>query len=210
MSLTKDLFILSHALQFDPDMIVWPLTLESFPSDKQLITPLLQNNPKTVQALIDRYDLNLDRNDSNFVNFSIWDQTVLGARRSLADLIRLQLFGVMWAATGIDQDIPENYKPPIEDLSEDNTFHDLQPPHLSDQGENSDIRYNFFYPRWAYDDYRILMSEYSRANHWHYLDLWNAIPETEFTNSAVHLSAKGTQQLADLVSSAILEILNQN
>jgi len=45
MSLTKDLVLLNEAMQHQPDLIIWPVTLESFPREKQLVHPLLQNNP---------------------------------------------------------------------------------------------------------------------------------------------------------------------
>jgi hypothetical protein len=236
MSLTKDLLILSYALEYQPDLIVWPVTLESFPYNKQLFPPLLQHNPEPVRALIQEHGLRLDPQAPEFVETAFQDRTLLGTRRALADLIRLQLYGVMWAATGIDQDIPDDFSPPLEDLPADESFYDLEPPHLQEsdlamdvltagismageipvliinepmfvsQGENSAIRYNFFYPRWAYDDYRELMRAYSAAQDWHYRDLWNAIPNPEFTNSAVHLSPEGSELLAQLIADAILEI----
>ena len=234
MSLTKDLLILSYAMRYEPDLIVWPLTLESFPYDKQLFPPLLQNNPEPVRALIKDYDLNLDPESPQFVAQTIWDRTIVGSRRSLADLLRLQFYGVMWASTGIDQDIPASYTPRQEDLPPDQNFHNLLPPHISandlafdilaagvamvgdtsvlfinepmfiSQGENSDIRYNFFYPRWAYDDYRRLMAEASLDNGWNYEDMWDIVDSSEFTNSAVHLSPEGTRQFAHAIGQAIL------
>ncbi|MBN1147910.1 MAG: hypothetical protein JXA78_11700 [Anaerolineales bacterium] len=236
MSLTKDLLVLSYALRYQPDLIVWPLTLESFPYDKQLFPPLLQNNPAPVRALIETYDLNLDTRSPEFVAQTFWDRTIAGARRPLADLLRLQFYGVMWAATSIDQHIPEVYTPPMQDLPADESFHGLQPPSLHkddlafdilaasvamagdtpilfinepmfiSQGENSHIRYNFFYPRWAYDDYRQLIAETSAANGWHYQDMWDVISAAEFSNSAVHLTPRGTSQFASQVIEAILEI----
>ena len=236
MSLTKDLLILSRAMQYDPDLIVWPVTLESFPYDKQLYPPLLQHNPGPVRDLITGYQLHLNPDDPYLIKPSFWDRTIIGERRGLADLVRLQLYGSMWAATGIDQYIPVTYTPRQEDLSADLTFHNLQPPHLNrsdlafdvlkagvkmagntpvliinepmfvSRGKNSDIRYNFFYPRWAYDDYRRLLAEESSANGWHALDLWDSVDTTEFTNSAVHLTPKGTAQFADQVGQAVLQL----
>jgi hypothetical protein len=236
MSLTKDLLILSRAMQYDPDLIVWPVTLESFPYDNQLFPPLLQHNREPVRDLITGYHLNLNPDDPRLIRPSIWDRTIIGERRDLADLVRLQLYGSMWAATGIDQTIPESYTPRQEDLSADVAFHNLQPPHLSpsdlafdalkagvkmagdipiliinepmfvSQGKNSDIRYNFYYPRWAYDDYRRLLAEQSSANGWHTLDLWDSVDNNEFTNSAVHMTPKGTAQFADQVGQAVLQI----
>jgi hypothetical protein len=237
MSLTKDLLILSYALRHEPDLIIWPLTLESFPDDKQLFHPLLQNNPNEVRALIEAYGLQINPLAPEFVDRTFQERTLVGARRSLAGLLRLQLYGVMWAATRIDQDIPETYTPRMEDLPADELFHDLAPPHLDSQdlavdvlaaaermvgdvpllminepmfishGENSDIRYNFFYPRWAYDDYRAWMQSQSAAQDWNYYDMWDAVPSSEFTNSAVHLTPKGNQIFAQKVIEAILETI---
>ena len=238
MSLAKDLLILDWAVRYQPDLIVWMVTLESFPYDKQLFPPLLQHNPTPIQSLITTYQLHLNPNDPGFIHPSLWDRTLVGQRRALADLLRLQLYGVMWAATGIDQDIPEKFTPRMEDLPADQAFHNLQPPTLAEQdlvfdvlnagvqragdlpvwivnepmfvsqGQNSDIRYNFFYPRWAYDQYRALLAAQSQKNGWRYLDLWDTIPSTEFTDSAVHLTPSGTAQLAARVGAAMLEAVD--
>jgi hypothetical protein len=236
MSLAKDLLILKLAMRYQPDLIVWPVTLESFPYDKQLFPPLLQHNPAPMRHLITDHSLRLNPNDPSFVTESFWDRTLVGRRRALADLMRLQLYGVMWAATRIDQDYPETYTPRAEDLPADLSFHDLQPPHLTaddlafdilaaghavagevpvlivnepmffSQGENSDIRYNFFYPRWAYDDYHTLLAEESATRGWRYLDLGDAVPATEFTNSAVHLTPRGSALLAARIGPAMMDV----
>ena len=130
MSLTKDLLILSKAMAYDPDLIVWAITLESFPYDKQLFPPLLQNNASAVRDLIQQNNIHLDVHHPSLIDLNVWDRTLVGARRSLADLIRLQLYGVMWAATDIDQEIPDTYSPASQDLTKELAFHDLQPPHL--------------------------------------------------------------------------------
>jgi hypothetical protein len=240
MSLTKDLLILSRAMRYEPDCIVWLLTLESFPYDKQLYPPLLQNNPDAVRELIQTNNLSLNPYDPALKSPSFWDETIIGQRRPLADLLRLQLYGVMWAATGVDQDIPATYTPRQEDLSEDLSFHNLNPPHLAEkdlaldvleaglslagetpvlvvnepmfisQGRNSELRYNFFYPRWAYDDYRRILQDLSEARGWHYMDAWDAVPSAEFTNSAVHTTSAGVDLLAQKLGTAILDIVNQH
>jgi hypothetical protein len=50
------------------------------------------------------------------------------------------------------------------------------------------------------------MAETSAANGWHYRDMWDIVPATEFTNSAIHLTPRGTSQFASQVVEAILEI----
>ena len=234
MSLTKDLLMLSYAMRYDPDMVIWLVTLESFPYDKQLFSPLLQNNPDKVRALIEDYQLKLDPQDPQLATLGFWDKTIVGSRRELADLLRFQLYGVLWAATGIDQYIPETYTLRQEDLPADESFHNLYPPHLKEtdlafdvlsagvkmagsvpvlfinepmfisKGQNSHIRYNFFYPRWAYDDYRRMMAKKSVSNGWYYWDMWDVIAPAEFTNSAIHLSPYGSRQFAKLVGQVIV------
>ena len=238
LSLSKDLLLLSMVQRYQPDLIVWLVTLESFPADKQLFPPIVQHNPGPMRDLIARYHLSLNPNDASFVSPSFWDQTLIGRRRDLADLLRLQLYGVEWAATGIDQAIPPTYTPRSADLQPDASFHGLQPPHLAasdlafdvlaagvsaagsvpvlianeptfvSNGQNSDIRYNFFYPRWAYDDYRQLLAAAATSHGWRYLDLWDAAGNDQFTDSPIHLTAAGNARLAAKLAGPILAVAN--
>ncbi len=79
-------------------------------------------------------------------------------------------------------------------------------PIFISQGKNSDIRYDFFYPRWAYDDYRRLLAEQSQKQGWDYLDLWNLVPADQFTNTAIHLTPEGESLMAVRVASAVSEM----
>jgi hypothetical protein len=236
MSLAKDLFILSYALRYKPDLVIWPFTLESFPLDKQFYSPLLKNNPQAIKKILEQYLPGMDTSQVDEENGGFWQSTLVGQRRALADILRLQLYGVLWAATGIDQDIPESYTPRQEDLEADQAFHNLEPgqfeqeklafdvlaagvrmagdtpvvminePMYISTGKNSNIRYNFYYPRWVYDAYRQDMIERSRVNGWNYVDLWNLVPAEEFTNTAVHLSPRGTAIMTGRVIELIREM----
>lgn len=232
ISLTKDLMLLDEALQYQPDMVILLTTLEAFPRAKQFESPLVANNAERVRGLIFKYELNASPNDPALVQPSKWDQTFVSRRRALADLFRLQFYGALWASTGIDQVYPENYERAQTDLDTDSEFHGMdQPSELRDalvvdildavmnaadvptllvnepmlisDGANSDIRYNFFYPRWAYDEYRRFLGELADMHDWKYLDLWNLVPSGEFTNSAIHLTPFGETLLADEVAEAI-------
>lgn len=237
MSLMKDALMLDHAMQYQPDMIVWPMTLESFPVTKQLTHPIVQNNAPAIRNLIEKYNLRADVNDPAFVDPNFLQRTIVGQRRALADWVRLQLFGVLWGATRIDQYIPEKFEPAQRDLDADESFHELQPPTLKKEdlafdvldaglkiagnvtvlvvnepilisnGKNSHIRYNYFYPRWAYDQYRKMLTDHMAQSEANYLDLWDSVPEREFTNSAVHVSPKGSaivaNRLADMMQRMI-------
>jgi len=222
LSLTKDLMVLREAMEYKPDLILWPLTLESFPRDRQLDSPIAANNLAHISALQKKYALNLDLPpDTRTPLQRFYAGTIVGQRRSLADLLRLQVYGGMWSATGIDQTYPAKYTPAARDLEADTSFNGWKGPHLDaaqlsfdvleagmqmagdvpvvlinepvlvSSGRNSDIRYNFYYPRWAYDDYRSLLGARSAAEGWSYIDLWNAVPQQHFTNSAIHLDPAG-------------------
>jgi lysophospholipase L1-like esterase len=234
MSLGKDLLLLDAAMAYQPDAVLWLFTLESFPLDKQLFPPLVQHNADAMQALIAQYDLPLAVDDPRFVEVSGIDATLIGQRRALADLLRLQLYGVAWGATGIDQFIPPDIPLRQSDFTADVTWESYDAPANMDDvplalavlragaarvgdlplwminepmfissGENSDLHYNSFYPRWAYDGYRTRLAAEAAAQGWQYVDLWNAIAPEEFTDSPVHLTPSGSAQLAQLLNEAI-------
>ncbi|HZU86541.1 MAG TPA: hypothetical protein VFF78_03590, partial [Anaerolineaceae bacterium] len=232
LSTTKDLMLLQEALGYAPDAVLWLVTLEGLPDDRQLDSPLVANNAARVEALIAQYGLTSIRaDDPALVRPDLWARTILGQRRALADLLRLQLYGPLWSSTGIDQFYPAEYDPAQRDLEADATFNNwpgpqfepdllawdvleagmgaapemilVNEPILISQGLNRDVRYNFFYPRWAYDQYRALLSARAAANGWNYLDLWDLVPQEEFTNSAIHLTPAGEKMLAEKVAGAL-------
>ncbi len=237
MSLTKDLMLLDYAQRYHPDLIVWLFTLESFGQPTQLDSAIVQNNPDRIKPLIEKYDLNQNVDDARFVEPDFQDKTIIGRRRALADLLRLQFYGVPWAVTGIDQEYRSDYTPRAIDLSTDDTWQGYRPrtftendlafdvlragvqiaedmpvlfinePIFISDGENSDIRYNAFFPRWAYDDYRRLLKEQTAANSWQVLDLWDSIPGADcYTDSPVHLTPPCSAQFAQMVGPALLQM----
>lgn len=241
MSLLKDLMILDAVKSYNPDLIVWPVTLESFAREKQLFSPIVQNNPDRVRPLIEAYGLKLDARDESLQDSNILANTLVGQRRNLADLIRLQLYGFSWSATGVDQAIPDeivlrqsdfiedvswqDFDEPVvlseEDLALDviQAGHDLlsevpllivnEPMYISG-GAHSDLRYNSFYPRWAYDQYREMLAEWASANDWAYIDMWDMISPEEFTDTPVHLTPNGSRQMAQHVAAEIVNMTNSS
>jgi hypothetical protein len=231
ISVTKDLMVLEEAARYQPDQVLWLTTLEGMLRKEQLRSPVLANNAERARALIAQYGLQLDSNDPAFVQPTLWDKTLIGARRPLADLLRLQLYGFLWGATGIDQVYAWNPQKDAaqRDFGTDVSFHDLPGPALDanllaldvlqagvkaaaparltvvnepilvSSGKNSALRYNFFYPRWAYDAYRGALAPAIQTSGAQYLDLWNSVPEAEFTNSAIHLTPAGEALLAQAI-----------
>jgi hypothetical protein len=72
-------------------------------------------------------------------------------------------------------------------------------PMFISSGQNSDLHYNAFYPRWAYDAYHGWLLDTVAQNNWQMLDLWDAVDSTEFTDSPVHLTPRGVQQMSEPV-----------
>lgn len=239
LSVTKDLMLLDQAMLYQPDAILWSVTLESLPYRDQLTPPLVANNAPRVRDLIARFDLPIDPTDPALIERTFWDRTLIGDRRALADWFRLQMLGFAWSASGIDQVIGD-YTPRSNDFSTDpswNAFPDEtnipadalafdviaaghtlagdvpvllvnEPIYIAD-GENSDIRYNAWYPRWVYDQYRTLLTEEAAANGWEWIDLWDAIAPEEFTDSPVHLTPSGSRQLTERIAAALTERLTR-
>jgi hypothetical protein len=235
MSATKDLMMLKYAMRYEPDLVIWMVTLESLPQTKQLASPILQHNAGEVRSMIERYGLASDPEDPRLLEPTVWDRTLIGERRELADLARLQLYGFLWAATGVDHSIPAEFDPPQRDLEAETVFYGLEPPFLKQSdlafdvlaagrtlaggvplwivnepvyisdGLNSGIRYNFFYPRWAYDQYRTLLADWCFRNRTVLIDYWDLLPPEEFSNSAIHRTPAGEQLLADRLLVAFLK-----
>lgn len=235
MSLTKDVLLLERALTYEPDLIIWLVTLESFPSAEQLDSPLAANNRQEVLDLVEHYSLSLPTDDLTSEP-DFWGRTLVGQRRPLADWLRLQVYGMAWQSTGVDQAIPKDYTLRQSDFDTKVNWHGLNEPQAIPEGylawdvleagmtmpesipillvnepmfistgQNSDLRYNFFYPRWVYDAYREQLGALVASENWDYVDLWDAIPPEEFTDSPVHMTPAGMAQLADLLAPTILE-----
>lgn len=235
MSLTKDLLLLDEAMNYQPDMVIWLVTLQSFSQNRQIGAPIIQNNPARVRQLITEYDLLLDPYDDRFK--PITSHLILGNQRLLADWLRIQSYGVMWSATGIDHVVNEyslrrndfdedfsweNFKSPQLITTDDVAFDMIragyemvgdipliivnEPMFITD-GKNSDIRYNNFYPRWVYDEYRDLFTESATTNHWRYCDLWDAMPPDSFTDSPVHMTADATGEMSRILGEMITDYL---
>lgn len=232
-SVTKDLLLLRQGLTYKPDLILWFVTLESLPWPQQLQSPLLELNPQATDELIEQAQLPLTLEREQDSGDGWWGRTMLGERRQLADWIRFQLYGIAWAATSVDQAIPETYNRRMEDLPADldfQTYHEgelgreelafdvlkagiaqagdvplvfINEPIFVSRGENSELRYNFYYPRWAYDSYRSLLNEVAEEQAWRLLDLWDAVPPGEFTDSAIHYSPQGVEILVRALAKRI-------
>ena len=216
LSLTKDYLLLNRAMDYSPDLILWPLTLESFPRDNQTDNGLVRANQDEYHRCFPEAEADEDDPSRSFGE----------QRRAAADWLRLQLYGLMWAGTRIDQDYPENYPAPQTDLEPDPAFHGyegplpedalawdvlekglarsgetpvliINEPLLISSGKNSEIRYNYYYPREAYDTWHEELAARAQEKQWNFLDLWNVLEAEDFTNTAIHYNSENASVLAD-------------
>lgn len=228
MSVLKDLMLLDTAKPYAPDVVVWWVSLQSVSRYKQTLPPLVRNNRARLMPLITDYSLAID--DGPLHIPTTWERTLVGDRRNLADVFRLQLYGVTWTATGYDHQVRPLETTP-NDLAADMSWevHTEPVPLTADDlaldvllagashvegvplvvvnapifiadGDNSDKRYNLWYPRWAYDDYRDQLADTMAAHDIAYVDLWDVLPSSVFTDSPVHLNADGASQVAALLA----------
>ena len=225
--------ILNRALEFKPDLIIWSMTFESFPIDKQLTTALVADNIDEFRQLAERVPLRSLEHELAKAKPAPLSFNKL--RRDLFDLIRLQLYGFLWSATGVDQDDPEDYPRPQQDFDADDSFHGVSgvyPPELQSwdvldagetlangtpilfvnepmvisSGKNGNIRYNFYYPRNAYDAWRSEWLTSCEIKSRRCLDAWDLLTYHRFTNSAIHYDAIGATDLSQVIMDA-LELL---
>jgi hypothetical protein len=234
LSALKDLLFLQEGMGYDPDLIVWFVTLEALPSQSQLDSPVLEFNPEAVEGLSATTHLDLAIEPSSQPKWL--ERTIIGERRLLADLIRNQVVGLLWAATGQDQYIPPVTDTVTVDLEAEESFQGFQPDELAytdlswdildaglelagdipviiinepiyrSDGLNSDLRYNYYYPIWAYDQFRTWITEWAGEREVLFIDLWDQIPNDEFTDSSIHYSPAGARIVSDWIAKSALRL----
>lgn len=235
LSGVKDGVIMEKGMAYEPDAVVWLITLQTLMDNEQLRHPILQDNADLTQQFLDNYAVNLD--GSLLEHEDIFQKTLVGQRRELADLLRHQIYGFAWWATGFDH-APINYigapmlnlpqgerilnREDIEVGEVDFLVWDIvnvniesvadvpvllvNQPILISEGVNSDLRYNSYYPRWAYDGYRQELTRRAEIHQWHLLDLWDAVEPHQFTDSPFHYGAEATCYVASMIAPAIISI----
>jgi hypothetical protein len=245
LTAVKDLLILRHALQYQPDLVIWPVTLASlYPSDQLQPTafPMTTANYDEVAALVEQYHFKLYEWP---IPAPTWfARTFFGQRRDLANWLRYQLYGLDWAATGIDHVLPRLVAPhptslvPDDNFMTVNTMHLAVPKKISPEdisldvvkvgiqtaeaqgvpvllvnepifrSSSSELRWNTYYSKWAYDSYRDSLREVATREGWHYVDFWDVAPPDQFTDTDFHLTPAATCDYAHKLSQALLELAN--
>ena len=227
-SATKDMLILDQALRTEPDAIIWLVTWYTMSPKTRVDHWLITQNPEAYERLARRFDfLPKDYRPPR------WDERLLARDRALFRTIRYQLYAAVQWATERDQipgppQVPatelsadetfEGLKPPTlrrtqVSIDQIEDFYDLanglpillvnEPILVMKDVANSEVRYDSYYPRWVYDQYRSIMAEGAAANGWNYLDLWDQFPEQAFADTPLHLKPEAHAELARLLAPQI-------
>jgi hypothetical protein len=228
-SVIKDLVIMDKVVEYNPDLIIWFVTLNTLIS--QRVNPFLIANQGRVTKVLDTYDLSfkggrsLVKKEPDF-----FEKTLVGQRSNLARQIKLQMLGIIWTATGADTNTSDDEDSPDFGIGDNPRYQGMQPPDdIKDmllfnalaaghgianpvpvlivnepifvpKNANEMVRYNLTYPRWAYDQYRDAMASQAQNAQWKYLDLWNVISPEYFSDAGLHLSAAGERLLIDQIN----------
>jgi hypothetical protein len=234
-SALKDLVILDKATDYEPDLLIWFVTLNTLFS--QRVNPFLVANRERTAIVLDTYNVAF-RQSERFteIKTTFYEKTLLGRRSSLARQIKLQVLGIIWTATGSDTNTLASDDPPNFEVDNDPGYRNLQPsddiasmlnlnalatgreiadpvpllivnePIFVMDEASAPVRYNTGYPRWAYDQYREALAGQAQGAGWIYLDLWNGIPRQYFSDAGLHLTIEGERLLVQQVNTAVQSI----
>lgn len=231
--LTRDLLILDKSMEYEPDLALWLITLSTLEpkvAETQFIAPHWQRYLR----LAGRYELASSHFSPPIREPSFWKRTIVGQRKHLKNLVLTQVFGVLWAGTGIDNHTSLEPEPglPSSDVSDRLDYVERDPDEITDLfdsllvdvlsatyqvagdvpvvlvnepiyvagGRNHLVRYNEFYPRWVYDEYRQFLFEWSQAQDHKLLDYWNALPPEDFADAYFHRRLSGERHFAEILA----------
>jgi len=233
-SVIKDLVILDKAVEYEPDLILWFVTLNTLVSRR--VNPFLIANHERVAKVLNTYDIAFPQGEKFENGPGFYEKTLIGQRSNLARRIRLEMLGIIWTATGADTNTLAEDDLPNFNVSDDPRYHGMQPsedirdrllfsaltagyeiaepvpvlivnePIFIAPEAYATVRYNSVYPRWAYDQYRNALTTQAQNAGWYYLDLWNAVPRQYFPDAGLHLSVEGERLLIQQISPTLQSI----
>ncbi|MFN8411938.1 MAG: hypothetical protein U0Z26_06080 [Anaerolineales bacterium] len=230
----KDLILMDKVQEYNPDLYLWTITLDGFRNRTIFTNYFLDPYASRVRELVNQYQIrNLDVAKLSASTF--WDRTIIGQRSRLKKIWDLQMHGFGWSATQLDYAYGD-FTPLSNDQSDSNLFIETPPGKLNPDsmlfdvlqagyqlagktpvivinepifiatGVNSNLRYNEFYPRWAYDEYLTYLDKWMEKNGHDYVNAWNLLPPSEFTDTPFHRTPVGEQKFAELLKDKIEQL----
>ena len=230
-SATKDLMILDEAMSYQPDEIIWLITWNTMKPNTRTNHPLIEYNPAEYYKLAHRFNF-LPKNygspspvsqliEQNRTLFRILRYQFYSLINIATGLDQLPSPPGVSPSHQLNSDPNfEGMTPPIlraDKVSIDQVqdFYQIagnipvllvnEPTQVVTNVLNSNIYYNVYYPRWIYDQYRQYVDEAAVKNHWNYLDLWNILPQSYYTDTPLHLTPQGETELAKIIAPHIIQ-----
>jgi len=100
-SIARDLLVLDKAMEYQPDMVFWIITLSTL-EPKRTEAVFIAPHAERYLQLAKTYGLKSSQFLRPIQQPSFWDKTIIGQRKRLKDIMLTQALGILWAATGID------------------------------------------------------------------------------------------------------------
>lgn len=220
-SVTRDLVIADAALAYQPDMIVWFVTLQGF--QNQNPDPLLALNQPRVTKLTSQFglaDINAVTN-GHWID-TWWQHSILFRRKDIYRWLQYQSYALQPPAL-LKSDNTESTRPLPEQPILGNGEPAYMPmpnpvwaslpvlPKLTaipvlivnepilivpDTVPGTRANYDSFYGRAIYDTYRLTFAQYCHDQALHCLDLWDLVQAADYTDSPLHRSPAGNAAIA--------------
>lgn len=234
-SLMKDLVILDKAMDYKPDLVIWSVTLNTLMSQRTNPF-VEGNSGRVAQILKTYHLSFSGEENFPQTKPGFYEKTLIGQRSNLARQIKLQMLGIIWTASGADTNRSGPEPLPDLNVNNDVLFHGMDStkdlehklwieaiqagfdivhqvpllivnePIFISSGANASVRYNSLYPRWAYDQYRNIMTTKAQSAGWNYFDAWNVVAPQYFSDATLHLTASGEKALIGQLNPVVLSL----
>src|SRR5260221_9458331 len=228
-NVTRDFLIADAALAYQPDLILWFVTEDGFLNK----TPdrLLEFNQPRLTQLTAQFQLS-DLNARLYGHYQDvwWQRSLLAQRGDIYQWITFQT-SALARADFLSVDFGAMQKNPAQQYQlDDGQPTQLQMPSaswlpLTALGQLTNVpvlivnepiysvsepssMYDALYDRSLYDKYRGVLASFCADNRLWCLDLWNSLPQMDFSDTPLHHTPMGNQTIASLVAREIIRKLS--
>ncbi len=231
-SIMRDFLIADAALAYKPDLIVWCVSLGDFRYDN--LNPMIAFNAQRMTMLTQQLGLTglaaqtYGHFSKTWWNQSFWEQrTVLYRWLRLETYLPVHRYIYQTIAPGIIQQFPVPKEPVL--MADDPVFTPMPGPtwdvltgltKLTDTPimivsepmyivQDNPANYNVEFSRALYDQYRTTLSQYCQQHNLWCIDMWDAVPAGEYTDSDFHRTPAGNAIIATKIIQETQSVLGK-
>lgn len=221
-SAIRDLLIGDASLTYQPDLIVWFVTLAGFRDDG--LDQLIEANPRLMTQLTAKFGLNgMNARTYGHASEAWWQRSIFVQNSVLYRWLKLQTFFAVrqysfkTIPAGIILQFPVPKEPAIR--ADDPAFAPMPNPNwpvlpaLTQLARvpvlvvnepilvmpQAGVNYNLEIGRQVYDDYRTALNQYCEEHYLWCLDIWDSVPVSGYTDSTVHRTVAANGIITKLV-----------